>query len=445
MDAIDSAVVTAINHGLTDTLIKSGLQPDWINSNDVRLIYKVAVDLTHRLPPVKPNKLNLLVATSGQLQDLEGIKNLFSLNGTGEVPVDETVKRCRDRFLLREYTTIKSKAEQLALTKPTEIREWLPNIGEEFLSLSKSGKAYNALPSAHKGSIVAPVAFKSCLPTLNRMFEGRAEDGGGYRLGWWVVWLGITGRGKTTMAYTMAVDAIRQAHRVVFISKENQGQIRARVLMGLTDLTVREIETDVAEDQASMFLDKHGNPLIMRWADGTVIGEWHKATTRQFLLNYWAKAIECDLRLYDWSFFNKNGLQTIISIDAPTIINGDYIDANDGAAVDSRNVVNGLGRIGAFLEEMAHTYKVHINGFFQVANDEKKGYEKNDTHEIPGPYGSGMVSHTADQRFQTKWHRLPDRQHFFRTKCRAGGLMEEFTLRYHPRKRIYIEDSISMI
>jgi len=415
MNELDATVVTQVTHGHFDTLLKLGFKPEYIEDSDARAIWMAAADMVHRTPAIKPNKLNLLSATTGELKDYDEVKKLLWLNGSGESAPELVVGKSYDRHLQKSSRDVMDKFQRLAVTKPNEIKQWLPVLAQELELIATTGYAYNPNPEAHIGSIVAPIMFPSYLSIYNDMFAGEAGDGGGYRKGWWVVWLGMTGGGKTTNSYTQAIDAIRQGKRQVFVSKENQSQIRARVLLGLTGLTRQEIESGVAVEQDAV-----------READGSFfsvegLGEFYKKDVRQTIMKEWTEQIQDKhlLRLYDWTFAKSSYIKSIISTENPDIVTIDYIDQND---VPGNDKIGGLGKISSELERIAHNSGKHINGYFQISADERKKYEKNDFHSIVGPFGSSMVTHPADQVFQTKKWKEPFTQHTRRTKCRAGGL-----------------------
>src|SRR3990167_10408223 len=113
MDPVDQAIIAAIAHGHTDTLLKNGLEPELIRDDDARAIYRAALDLIHRSPPSKPNRVNLLASTWAELRDPETVKGLISLNGTGEVPPDVVVKKVQDRHLSQSAQLLQAKLNLL--------------------------------------------------------------------------------------------------------------------------------------------------------------------------------------------------------------------------------------------------------------------------------------------------------------------------------------------
>src|SRR3990167_6379641 len=236
MDDISTAVITSISHGYTETLLHLGLKPDGVPDNDARVLYEAAVELLR--DKKKINRLALMVRVSGKLQDIKSVDDIFSLNGTGDVPPEDVVKRVRDNYLQAEVDKLTKRASELRGDKTKEISLWLPIFAQRLQSLTIHARAYDPRPSAHRGPIVPPVLFKSKLQFFNKMTEGNAGDGGGHRAGWWTVWVGESGRGKTSTSYTLGCDAVEQQRRGTFISKENQQQVASRLLLGLTHLTL---------------------------------------------------------------------------------------------------------------------------------------------------------------------------------------------------------------
>ena len=766
MNELDQTVVTAITHGHFDTLLKHGFKPEYIEDSDARAIYFAAAEMVHRTPAIKPNRLNLLSATTGELANYDEVKTILSMNGTGESAPETVVSKSYDRHLQKNARQVWERFQYLSNTKMGEIKQWLPSLAQELEIVATSGYAYNPNPEAHTGSIVAPIMFQSFLSVFNDMFAGEAGDGGGYRQGWWVVWMGHTGGGKclakgtpvlmfdgttravetilpgefvmgpdsnprkvlgttrgneemyqvtpvkgepytvneshilspktsgpaatgkhgevvnisvrdylgkgrsirngvefsaqrvpldpyflgiwlgdgtnasahvttmepevleclhnvansfglhirnagetgkattwaitggvsgnngnplmtvmrelgvienkhvpqiyksnnrstrlqvlaglidsdgycsqgshydwiskyevladdicflarslgfaaykkackkscpttdgkiftgdywrvsicgdvdeipcrvprrkanprqqikdvlvtgitvkpvgvgeyygfeldgdglfllgdftvthnTSIAYTQAVDAIRHGKKQVFVSKENQSQIRARILLGLTGLTRTEVETGVAEEQEAV-----------RGADGSYyeiagLGAFYKQEVRQQILEEWTNEIQANqkLRLYDWSFAKSAHIKSIVATEDPDILTVDYIDQND--VPGNNDKIGGLGKISSEMEKIAHNSGKHINGFFQIAADERKKYEKSDFHDIVGPFGSSMVTHPADQVFQTKKWKEPYTQHIRRTKCRAGGLNKNWVANFDRSRWIF--------
>jgi hypothetical protein len=433
MNDLDKSIVTLVAHGQADALLKSGFKSEWIEDADARTIFRVAVEMLHRTPVIFPNRINLLASSWGELKDAQEVKRLISLNGTGEAPADVVTTKLYNRYLSKEAQTIEKELHNLLALKPHESQNYLPLIAQKFENLAATGRVYDPTPSSHKGTIVAPVLFKSRLNTINKIFEGRMEDGGGYRAGHWAIILGVSGHGKTSAAITMAVDAISQEQIVAFVCKEKQSQVRARVLLGLTGLTIKEVETELAVQQEPI-LDSDGQPYMVRDRHGNEIGPWHDSKIRQRIFDNQSARVDKYMYVYDWSFAKINTIRSIISAVRPAILNVDYIDLSD---VNGTDKVSGLGKIAADLETTAHNTGTHINGYWQISNSEKIAYEKNDHHECVGPYGSGMVMHTADTAIQTKKGRIQDTQHIRRTKCRAGGLNEEFLLDYDKSRWIY--------
>jgi hypothetical protein len=433
MDNLDSALVTLVAHGQTDALLKSGFKSEWIDSNDAKVVFRAAVEMLHRTPIIFPNRINLLAASWGELKDAGEVKKLISLNGTGEAPADVVAGKMYNRFLSKEAQTLEKELHNLLSTKPHEAQNYLPLFAQRLENLAATGRVYNPTPSAHKGSIVAPVLFRSKYNTINKLFEGRMEDGGGWRAGHWCVILGITGHGKSTFGFTSAVDAISQKQVVAFVCKEKQSSVRARILLGLTGLTIKEVETEIAVDQEPIY-DSNGNVYMIRNREGEEVGPWHERSVRQKVFDQQSAKADQYMFIYDWTFSKINTVKSIISAIKPSILNIDYIDVNDVAGNDK---VSGLGKIAKDYEDTAHNTGTHINGYFQISNSEKVAYEKNDHHEIPGPYSSGMVMHTADTAFQTKKGRVANTQHILRTKCRAGGANDEFPMDYDTKRWIY--------
>ena len=434
MNELNAAVITAVAHGFTETLLRNGIKQEWLTDNDARVVLQVATDLYRAKKPI--NRFSLLTGAWGNLANAQEVKHLFSLNGTGEVDPQTVAIKCRNDYLRRNALASAAQITRLAKDKPNEVSAWFPKMAQDALAISRTGMAYDPRPSAHKGSIVSPVMFRSRLETLNKLFKGKADDSGGYREGWWSVWLGITGMGKSTIFYTMACDGIYFGQRVSFIAKENQSQVRARILWALTYLTQKEINNGVAIEQSPMF-EPNGQPLMAIDANGQPIGEWYKQDVRQFILESWEHKIEHCLKLYDWSWFNGNGLDAIIAADDPALIFADYIGPED--VQGTQDVKLGLGKIAAGCEDRAHKHSKHIHGSFQVANDEINKYRRNKKHIIPGPYGSGMVSQTADQVAQTRIDDEPNKQHIYKTKCRASDAFQEYTLGYDPSRWIFVD------
>jgi hypothetical protein len=435
IDSLDSALVTLVSHGEVDNLIRNGCQIDWIVDDDAKLIYLAAVEMLHGPRPISPNRINLLANCWGQLKDQKTIKQLVSLNGTGEASAPIIADKLLNRYLGNNAKKSVSKFSTLLSQKPNEAKNFLPQFLIEMEHLSKSGQAYDPRPSAHKGSIVPPILFKSRLSALNEIFGGKAQDGGGYRKGWWALWMGATGRGKTSWGYSMTVDGILQDKKVVFISKERQEQVRARVLLGLTGLTLDEIGKEKAAQQTPI-TDADGEVAMVRDRMGNVIGPWHEVETRQKILTQYSEKVERLLRLYDWSFSPHRQVKAIISAEKPDMVNGDFYDVTDVVGNDK---VVGLGVISRENEKIAHETGVHFNGFFQIAGQEKKDYEKNDSHAISGPFGSSMATQFADTVLQTKWDRQPNMQHTRRNKCRLGGLEDSWVMRFDPQRWLFFD------
>src|SRR3990167_9057227 len=312
MDELISAVITAVAHGFTETLLRNGIKQEWLTDNDAKVVLQVATDLYRSKKPI--NRFSLLTGAWGNLVNAQEVKHLFSLNGTGEVDPKTVAVKCRNDYLRRNALASAAQITRLAKDKPNEVSAWFPKMAQDALAISRTGMAYDPRPSAHKGSIVSPVMFRSRLETLNKLFKGKADDSGGYREGWWSIWLAPTGLGKTTMAYTIACDAISQSRRIALLAKENPVQVRARILWALTYLTQKEINQDRAEEQQPI-LGEDGLPLMAIDANGDPLGEWHKQEIRQFILESWERKIESCLKLYEWEWFNGNGLDSIIAAD----------------------------------------------------------------------------------------------------------------------------------
>ena len=444
MNDLSCAVVTAINHGLTEQLLKGGLNAEWIPDSDARVVYETAVDLYRSGRRV--NALSVLVNAQGKLQNLTEVKHLFSLNGTGEVGAVDVVRGLRDSNLRAEALKLNQKLSQLIAKKPDEIYQWLPMVAQKIQALTLSGRAYDARPSPQWGSIVRPVVFKSSLPTFNRMFEGNAEDGGGWRLGYYEVWIGPTGFGKSTNGATIGVDACNQGRRISWVAKEEKDQVTGRLLLALTHLTLDEINNRKAEAQDGMtdrygrrLTDEFGRPLMVSDGDGNIIGAWHEQPVRQRILDDWFALVYENVRIYPWYDYFREDLglvKNIISWDAPDILIVDFLGPED---VKDKEKAYGLGAISAHLEELAHTTGANINAFYQMSNTETTAYKKNKLHVVPGPYGSGAVAHSADVVIQTRKDDIPDRQHYLRTKLRAGGPIEEFEMAYDRHRWVYCE------
>jgi len=432
MDDISAAVIASISHGHAETLLHLGLKPDGVPDADARVVYDSAVSLLREKKKV--NLLALMVRSSGKLQNIESVKSIFSLNGTGDVPPEDVVKRVRDNYLQAEVDKLTKRASELRGDKTKEISLWLPIFAQKLQSLTIHARAYDPRPSAHRGPIVPPILFKSKLKFFNKMTEGNAGDGGGHRAGWWTVWVGESGRGKTSTSYTLGCDAVEQQRRVTFISKENQQQVASRLLLGLTHLTLNEVNSGVAKAQP-LILDEHGSPLIVYDSTGNAIGEWHDEKVRQFIYQSWVESLDVYGRVYSWKYFSQ--IRNVISWDDPDLLIIDYIGPED---MDSKKDLKyALGAFSADCEEMAHTTRKSLHGNFQMSNQEALAYQKDPRHIVPGPYGSGAVRHSADQSFQTRIADIPDHQHYLKTKCRAGGLVEEYEAYYDKSRWIYTD------
>ena len=284
MDDISKAVITSISHNYTETLLHLGLKSDGIPDNDARVLYDAAVELLREKKKV--NLLALMVRSSGKLQNAEDVKSIFSLNGKGDVPPEDVVKRVRDNYLQAEVDKLTRRASELRGDKAKEISQWLPIFAQKLQSLTLHARAYDPRPSAHRGQIVAPVMFKSKIRIYNKIFEGRTNDGGGYRGGWYDIWIGPTKRGKTTTAYTIGVDVISQGKRITFISKENENNVEARLLFALSGLTDIEINKRQGMEMQPRH-DADGHIAVWYDTDGNILGEWHDAKTRDVVMHKW--------------------------------------------------------------------------------------------------------------------------------------------------------------
>lgn len=433
MNELDQAIITLVSHNQVDELVHNGVQMEWVDDADARVMFRIGLELKHGSKKMVPNRVNLLTAAWGELKNQTEVKRLVSLNGTGEASAAVVADKLLNRYLNTNAKLTVSKLTQALSARPHETKQFLQQFAIEFDKLSTSGQAYDPRPSAHKGSIVPPIIFRSKLDSFNKIFGGKAQDGGGYRKGWWAVWMGATGRGKTEIAYTMSVDAILQDQKVVFISKERQEQVRARILLGLTGLTLDEIGKEKAAQQSEM-RDSNDEVILVYDREGNPVGPWHDASTRQTLFDFYSDKLERLLRLYDWSFSPARQVRAIISAEKPVLVNGDFYDVTDVVGNDK---VIGLGVISRENEKIAHETGVHFNGFFQIAAHEKAAYEKNDTHEILGPFSSSMVTQFADTVLQTKWDRQPNHQHIRRNKCRLGGLNDSYILVHDQQRWIY--------
>ena len=445
MNPLSEAVVTSINHGFTEQLLKGGLNAEWIPDSDARVVYETAVDL-HRSGR-RVNALSVLVNAQGKIQNLTEVKQLFSLNGTGEVGATDIVRGLRDSNLCSEAKKLRDKLSQLIAKKPDEVYQWLPQVAQRLQALTLSGRAYDARPSPEWGSVVRPVAFRSIFPTFNKMFEGNADDGGGWRSGYYEVWMGPTGFGKSSNGATIGIDACSQNRRVSLIVKEDKDQVTGRLLLALTHLTLDEINKRRAEEQSGMtdrygrrLTDEFGRPLTVSDSDGNIIGEWREQKARQHILDGWFALIYENVRIYPWYDYFREDLslvKNIISWDAPDILVADFIGPED---VKDKEKAYGLGAVSARIQELAHATGTNINAFYQMSNAESEAYKKNKLHVVPGPYGSGAVSHSADVVIQTRKDDIPDRQHYLRTKLRAGGpQIEEFEMAYDRHRWVYCE------
>lgn len=442
MDSLSTAVITSVSHGYTETLLKTGLKAEWIDNADARLVYETATSLLRSNKPV--NALSVLVAADKRFSNVSEVKQLFSLNGTGDVSAETVVVRIKDHHLLNQTNALISKVQELAKNKPEEVGKWLPVVAARMQALNLGGRAYDAKPSAHLGPVVAPVMFKSTLCTYNQMFAGNAEDGGGYRAGWWTVWVGVSGRGKTTHGYTLGCDAVRQSRRVTYIAKENQRQVSARLLLGLTYLTLDEINQHKAKQQAPI-LDERSIPVMVKDSEGAIIGEWHDEKTRQYILDSWMAALDVYVRIYNWRehFLSTSvdgiigNVRNVIAWDDPDLVMLDYIGPEDVPGNADKKY--GLGEISAGCEDVFHSSAKNGHGFFQMSNAEAAAYQKNPRHEVAGPYGSGSVKHSADQFFQTRMADMPYEQTVLRSKCRASGPIEEYKLAYDRARWVYID------
>ena len=434
IDDLSRAVITSVSHGYTEQLVRGGVQAEWIPDNDGRVVFQKAVELYREGKRI--NALSILVRATGELQNVSEVKHLFSLNGTGDVPAADVSSKLRDHHLATEATKLNSKIGELLAKKPTEISQWLPVMAQRVQSLNRSARAYDPRPSAHSGKIVSAVMFKSLLPTYNRMFSGRAGDGGGYREAWWNVWIAPTGAGKTATALTIGCDGIKQGKRIAYVIKERIETVKARLLLGLTHLTMDEINNDQAIDQAPMF-GEDGSPVIITDESGNNLGEWHKQTVRQYVLNRWKEALDSYCRIYPWKYFGVEYARQIISWDDPSLLIVDYIGQEDSPA--KMDIKLGLGQISAGYEDVAHTTAKNISAFFQMSNAEVVSYRKDPRHIVVGPYGSGAVTHSADMVIQTRRGNMPNQQHYLKTKCRAGGDVEEFMMAYDKRRWMYVD------
>jgi len=431
MDDISTAVITSISHGHTETLLHLGLKPDGVPDNDARVLYEAAVELLR--DKKKINRLALMVRVSGKLQDIKSVDDIFSLNGTGDVPPEDVVKRVRDNYLQAEVDKLTKRASELRGDKTKEVSQWLPIFAQKLQSLTLHARAYDSRPSAHRGQIVAPVMFRSKLQEYNKIFAGKSGDGGGYRGGWYTVWIGPTGRGKTTNAYTIGADVISQGKRITFISKELQNQVEARLLLALSGLTIEEVNKRQGMDMQPQ-IDADGHSSVWYDTDGQVLGDWHRAEIRQIVMGKWETAMESYLALYPWEYLNR--VRDVISWEDSDVFIVDYIGIADNP--DRYSIQAGLGRVSQGLESSFHETKKSGHAFFQMSDSEKVAYEKNRLHQVI-PYGAATILHPADQAIQTRISDIPDQQHYLRTKCRAGGQVEEYKTHYDKSRWIYTD------
>ena len=140
MNELDTSVLTAITHGHVDTLLQSGYKPEYSEDPDARVIFKTALSLLHRQPPVKPNKLNLLAGAYGELANPQEVKAILSMNGTGENAPEIIARKCKERHVAARLREWQRRFDQLLREKPGEAAAWMPKMSQEFEMLAATAQ-----------------------------------------------------------------------------------------------------------------------------------------------------------------------------------------------------------------------------------------------------------------------------------------------------------------
>jgi len=362
MQKHDEAVVRLITR--IGELMELGLRPEWL-SPDVRPYVKAAVSLHMRERTISPLAVRLLATNSGS--EWDEIGELF---GVGGVDPKDAVASALSANVMENFRPLYRKIRARMEREPDTIGRWLPAITREMNELSRRGSVYDPTPGAHFKKAIPQVAHHLSA-WMNYLLRGGLYSGS----------VGIISSapsgGKSTMAYTIAGEAVRNRVKNVLITGEELEQgVVARTLMAQTQL----------EKDAVVSFQR-----IMNGEDAVV-------TTREYdLLKEALDDQNQYLRIYNYEALDIGRMSEIVAWERPGLLQIDHLLlARDPRARSTGNTAFDLGDIIYAIQRMTvQQYAIQTLVYSQLPEITVKKLKAGEMPKHATFYGSGMINQAA--------------------------------------------------
>lgn len=404
----DESLLGAIFHGHAQSLDQAGLQPEWVEDGLVKEVVRAALNVSRSGQPV--NLMNVM----SQARNIQGeawrpIMEI-SLNGYGNVEWKSALKASRAAYLLRQFGFVMAEARKKYSVRPSDIEDWLPGVITTLDQLNATGIVYDARPSTIYLEDVPEVKFQSRMPEVNEMLRG------GYRA-LLLIYAGVTGQGKSTMAYSHLVDILGQGKTGVLVDTENsRRKALNRILLGMTRLTEQEVAARKGRNEE-----------------------------RHDILQQTLVYLDDHLRVFEITSYTDSRLENILRWEKPDVMCVDYLRDVPGMMTrftsykTRSDKVDSIGDMAYRMFEIANKYNVAIITGGQMSDENAQKFMRYDHHRVGTIYGSARPFHAADLVYGLKRFGGEANVGYFRNwKNRFDGIQDrEYHLDFIPERKIF--------
>src|SRR3990167_4182741 len=366
----DESILGACFHGHAEELDRLGLQPQWLEHPATREIVQAIFALSRSVKPV--NILNVMALSRNVPREFWPPVREISMNGYGDVVARNALDAAKSQYVVRQANPLVKELETLLHGKPGEVYSYLPRLVSQLAQVTRTGEYYDARPSALAKKRVPTLRFKSRNSILNEMMSGGYRD-------MLMLYIGVTGQGKSTMCRTHMVDGILQQKKcLLFINERNEVRAWHMVMQGLSGLTLQEFEQE-----------KGSTPQ------------------REFARQQWMEYVEPLLRVYPEEFYVASRIESNISWDKPDLVCVDYLRKDTGTVDTGKyNNVDFVGDMAYSLLSISDKYGVPIITGAQMSDQNAQTFVRFDNHVVRAVYGSARPGQAAQIVYNMKRDRV---------------------------------------
>lgn len=396
----DTVLLMAVLNGKAGELMKSGLKPEWASA-DARSVLMAAVSLHMRGQPV--NQGNLMASAIDAPDSIwPELERIASSPSEGMVAAD-VARMARNTHMRSELLALNGKLSRQLAERRDEVEQWLPEFIMQMEAIGRDGSAYDPRPSTHllEGSNQVVARFPS--DTLNAIFRGGVWNSN------LAMVVGVTAHGKSTMANTIAANALgmtRPLKHVVLTTENQPSYFVERTLRGLGF-----------------------SPLEVRTRKGAT-------DERDEQFRNWLAFMDRVMPVYGPDYYTGAGIKNILTWEQPNIFTLDHAKTPRG--VDPDRATGVLEKMFSWLREwVTSRYPLQMYIFGQMRHEDAKRFIKTDDATGIMFYRSYAAEQSAQTFIAIKRHStLPGRAYIVVKKdTLTGHANQTYTMKFDGDSR----------